>query len=117
MSTSTTAARHRWIDTAEDSAAELGEEIETYLDRARSGEASADEYRRLERSAIETLIAIRDAGHMAGVLDDEANDLAASEKLIEAADAVDGSKSPLAVERIEEALERLEKDDSDESDE
>ena len=117
MTTSASDARERWIDTAEDSADELGEQIGRYLDRARSGEASADEYRRLERSAIETLIAIRDAGHMAGVLDDEANDLAASEKLIEAADAVDGSKSPLAVERIEEALERLEKDDSDESDE
>ena len=115
MSTSTTAATSRWIDTAEDSAAELGEEIETYLDRARSGEANADEFRRLERSAVETLIAIRDAGHMAGVLDDEANDLAASEKLIEAAHAVDGSKPTLAVERIEEALERLEKDDSGES--
>ena len=50
MSTSTTAATSRWIDTAEDTAAELGEEIETYLDRARSGEASADEYRRLERT-------------------------------------------------------------------
>ena len=115
MSTSTTAARHRWIDTAEDSTDELGEQIGTYLDRARTGEANADEFRRLERSAVETLIAIRDAGHMAGVLDDEANDLAASEKLIEAAHAVDGSKPTLAAERIEEALERLEKDDSGES--
>ena len=52
---------------------------------------------------------------MAGVLDDEANDLAASEKLIEAADAVDGSKPTLAAERVDEALERLEKDDSGES--
>ena len=117
MSTSTSADRERWIDTAEDSADELGEQIGRYLAAARSGDATADEFRRLERSAIETLIAIRDAGHMAGVLDDEANDLAASEKLIEAADAVDGSKATLAVERIEEALELLEKDDSDESDE
>jgi len=117
MSTSTTAARERWIDTAEDSADELGEQIGTYLDRARSGEVSVGEFRRLERSAIETLIAVRDAGHMVGVLDDEDNDLAASEKLLESAHAVDGSKPTLAVERIEDALELLEKDDSDESDE
>ena len=91
----------RWLNAARESSEELADDTSDYLDRAADGHADLDDFLRLERSAIETLITIRDAAHTLGAIDDNDSRLEASEKLLQAVHAVDGDRNELAIERMD----------------
>ena len=79
----------RWIDSAAASIDELHGEVEGFLARACDDDADAEDFRRLERSAIETLLTIRDAAHTVEAIDAQQPRHEAAEDLLRAAHATD----------------------------
>jgi len=101
-------AEHEFIATADDRADKLHDALGEFVDDIESGEADAEQYHRLERNAIETLIAVRDAATTAAAIDDERPRLRASEELLRAAHAVDGDAPDVATDRIDDARDAIE---------
>jgi len=103
-----------YIDTAESSADELADELKAFLGAVEAGDPDADALRSLQRSAIETLLAVRDAAAVAEVFDDHDPSHRATEDLLRATHlADDRGPNAAARDRIDAALTWL--DEADEN--